>query len=395
MTQMIVDTDTHAIEARDVWTARMNPKWGDDIPHIKWDPKRRSDMWYLGDTALAGAGFPAVIARDEHGEPRRNPDYPRHVTRFNDLHPSAWDPSERVKVMDKFGIRAASLYPNLGFLGPDIYHAVPDAPLSFQLEIATAYNDWILDWERTAPGRFIPHACVPYWDLPTAIGEIERCAELGHKGFVLSGSPDLHGQRFMADPYWNPMWEALQAAGLPISFHAAGGGETGEYLRSRLAVEGYNSNLVRSTASAFLRCGMTAADLIMSGVLARYPRLRFVIVESGVGWIPFLLETLDEHARRYPVRGEHPEMTELPSVYFRRQVYANVWYEKVTPAMVEAIGADNLLFETDYPHNTCLLGTEIDESIESNLGGLDETTRDAILWRNADRLFGLSASVSA
>jgi predicted TIM-barrel fold metal-dependent hydrolase len=370
----------------------MNPKWGADIPHVKWDPRREADMWYLGDTPLAAAGFPAVIASDQSGKATRNPTYPHHVTRFADLHPSAWAPAERVKVMDEFGIRAASLYPNLGFLGPDIYHAVPGSPLSFQVEIASVYNDWILEWDRMAPGRFIPHACIPYWDMSSAIKEIERCAELGHKGFVMTGSPDLHGQPFMADSYWNPMWAALQASGAPVSFHAAGGGETGEYLRSRLAVEGYNCNLVRSTTTAFLRCGVTVADLLMSGVLARFPQLCFVIVESGVGWIPFLLETLDAHARRYPIAEERPEMTELPSYYFHRQVYSNVWYEKLTQSTIDAIGADNLMFETDYPHNTCLLGSEIDASIIQNLSAINSEAREKILWGNAERLFGLTGA---
>jgi predicted TIM-barrel fold metal-dependent hydrolase len=225
--------------------------------------------------------------------------------------------------------------------------------------------------------------------MQAAISEIERCAELGHKGFVITGSPDLHDQPFLADPYWNPMWEALQAAGLPISFHAAGGGETGDYICARLAVEGYNCNLVRSTAAAFLRCGITTADLLMSGVLARYPGLRFVVVESGVGWIPFLLEALDAHALRYPISRERPEMKELPSYYFHRQVYSNVWFEELSQSVVDVIGADNLMFETDYPHNTCLLGAEIHRSVSKNLAAIDEESREKILWRNAAALFRL------
>ena len=81
------------------------------------------------------------------------------------------------------------LYPNLGFVGPDIYRVIDGSPLEFQVEIASVYNDWIRDWERAEPTRFISLACIPYWDLPSAVKEVERCAEAGHHGFVMTGVP--------------------------------------------------------------------------------------------------------------------------------------------------------------------------------------------------------------
>lgn len=130
----------------------------------------------------------------------------------------------------------------------------------------------------------------------------------------------------------------------------------------RIEKEGWRGTLARLTTSFFLESGIGVADLLMSGVLARFPRLRFVSVESAIGWIPFLLESLDFHFKKYEPWVERPEFAAndlLPSDYFRRQVFANFWYEKLQPWHVEAIGTDNLLFETDYPHQTCLTGDEI------------------------------------
>jgi len=129
----------------------------------------------------------------------------------------------------------------------------------------------------------------------------------------------------------------------------------------------------------------------MSGVLERFPRLRFVSVESAIGWIPFLLESLDFHYKKYEPWLERSDINKdmLPSDYFHRQVYANFWFEQLEPWHLDAIGADNLLFETDYPHQTCLSGSEITDSIEAGLAGVSDEVRQKILWRNAASLFNL------
>ena len=93
---------------------------------------------------------------------------------------------------------------------------------------------------------------------------------------------------------------------------------------------GTDTTLAFTTCREFMRNGMTVAELLMSNILPRFPKLNFVSVESGVGWIPFVLESLDKHAQEVPDRREHPEYTELPSFYFHRQVYANCWYEHLT-----------------------------------------------------------------
>jgi predicted TIM-barrel fold metal-dependent hydrolase len=145
------------------------------------------------------------------------------------------------------------------------------------------------------------------------------------------------------------------------------------------------------TTSEFLKNGLTVADLLMSGILARFPKLNFASVETGVGWVPFVLESLDKHAIKYRVQDEHPEMTELPSFYFHRQVYANCWYEHLTDYHMEMIGADNILFETDFPHPTCLIGDEINDAIEVVTGALSKEDQEKILWKNATKLFKLDS----
>lgn len=397
----IIDTDSHAVEAADIWTSRMSrQKWGSNIPHVRYVAEEKSDMWFVGDVPIMPVGF-CVITDGGGGSVKRDEaTFPQFLTRYEDMHPAAYDPVQRASVMDAQGISVAVLYPNLGFVGPDIYRVVSDSPLEYQVEIAKAYNDWILDWERQVPGRFVPLACIPYWDIPSAVAEIERCADAGHHGFVMTGAPELHGEPMLPDPHWYPMWAAAEATGLPVSFHVGGAGgfvgaRHGSAERAnhpnvqRIAMQGTSAVRAFTTAASFLGNGVIIADLLMSGILPRFPTLKFIAVESGVGWIPFVLEALDFHAQQFDLRGERPEFEELPSFYFHRQVYANSWFERLTPYHIETIGAKNILFETDFPHPTCLINEEIDQAMDRAFAGITDEDRAKILWKNAFDLFQL------
>lgn len=131
--------------------------------------------------------------------------------------------------------------------------------------------------------------------------------------------------------------------------------------------------------------------MLLSGVLACYPDLRFVCVESGIGWIPFVLESADYHFIRSKVRENRPEFTMLPSEYFRRQVYANYWFERLESWHLDKLGTDHIMFETDLPHPTCLYGDEVMQAINRGLADQPIDVQEKILWRNAAALYGLDS----
>src|SRR5262249_2000547 len=158
-------------------------------------------------------------------------------------------------------------------------------------------NDWILSWPEQEPGRFIPLAVIPYWDLEGSIREIERCAELGAKGIVMTGKPQAHGCPILADRSWDDLWAAAQSNEQCVSFHIGPGGGNGEdmdiHKRMEILGPGQVSNFFN--AYLFLDNAKSAVDLLCSQVLERYPELMFSIVETGIGWAPFVLEALDEY----------------------------------------------------------------------------------------------------
>jgi predicted TIM-barrel fold metal-dependent hydrolase len=387
LNRIIIDSDAHVVEERDVFSSRLSAKHGDNIPRIKYWAERDADWWFVADTPVYSA-VGSVMQAGPDGEVVRRSNY-RFPSSYDDMHPSSYDPVERAKVMDQYGIRASTTYPWLGLTGPDAYKTIAGADTEFQMQVVSAYNDWIMTWPERAPGRFIPLACIPYWEIDYAVKEIERCAEMGIKGLVMSGKPQNHGCPVLADRSWDPVWAAAQDAGLSISFHAGGGGIFESRSDSRTELLGPEGISLFATTADFMQNAIAAIELILSGVLFRYPRLNFAIVESGAGWAPFVLETMDVHYKRYTPWKSRPELFSpdlLPSDLFNRQVYTNIWYEDAK----DHFTWNNLMFETDYPHPTSLDGREIAEAIDERLKGLAPEVLEDVLWRNAKRCFGLT-----
>jgi uncharacterized protein len=132
------------------------------------------------------------------------------------------------------------------------------------------------------------------------------------------------------------------------------------------------------------------SNLILSGMFDRHPDLKMVSVESGVGWIPFILEALDyEMFENAPT--ELAQLKKKPSEYFKSNLYATFWFENARnklPDLIEAVGEDNILFETDFPHPTCLYPSPL-KTVEDKMATLSPEARGKILGENARKLYRL------
>jgi predicted TIM-barrel fold metal-dependent hydrolase len=139
---------------------------------------------------------------------------------------------------------------------------------------------------------------------------------------------------------------------------------------------------------SFLENAKHVVDLLMSSVLPRFPTLQFVSVESGMGWVPFVLESLDQRFLKNRAYRSNPEYGDLlPSDYFRRQVSVNFWFEELQPFHLETVGLDRLLWETDFPHPKGYEEQSVEENLETIFGGQPEAVRRTILWDNPARLY--------
>jgi uncharacterized protein len=381
----IVDADTHLVEPPDLWTARMPSRWADMAPHVRWDEQHQEEAWFVGDQRLA-----PVAAAAQAGWSEYPPDHPR---RWADADPATWDPKLRLGRMDDYGIHAQVLYPNVALFNSAMLQEVDEAEV--QLATVQAYNDYQTEFASVAPDRFLPMTSLPFWDLAATLQEMQRCADAGHKGIVFSQDPSAFGLPGLTDRHWDPMWAAAQEMRLPVNFHIASG-DTSLLDRAGHPDNGPHANYASMGVSFFMGNARTIAQLTCGGICHRFPELAFVSVESGIGWIPFALDSLDWQWKNCGVHLEHPEYDLLPSEYFARQIYGCFWFERDTALFaIERLGADNVLFETDFPHPTSMspgpatAAVAPDVYIDEVFGGLPDDTLRKILHDNAARIYHL------
>jgi uncharacterized protein len=372
----IIDVDTHVTETPDVWTDRVPAHMRDAVPHVISDSSGRQ-WWALGDKRIASPGLSATASVGDMGN------WPKT---YDDMHPGAYNAKARLQYMDHMGIWAMVMYPNVGGFGSQQFLKLGDPAL--MLACVRAYNDWQTEWASADSRRLLPITSTPFWDVEATVQEVRRCATLGHKGILFTGEPQSLGQPLLGDPHWNPLWETAVELDLPVSFHVGSGDADFALQRDKVATYGRMTAFTDLSVHMLLRNGMQLSDLLLSGVLARYPQIKFVSVESGVGWIPFVLETLDYQFIGNRVRAERTDLEMLPSEYFARNVYACYWFEQTAPRrLLDKVGVDNIMFETDFPHPTSLYGDEVHERIHSGLSDCDPAVRRKILWENGQKLY--------
>lgn len=392
----IIDADTHVIEPPDLWTSRMSKaRWGDLIPHVRFESAPTSyvtaaddraepaaDTWFVGSTPLMKAAAPAMAGWHEH--------VPAHPMTLAEADPSCLDPSLRLAKMDEYGIHSAVLYPNIGIFVSAEYLGLAVDP-AYALDCVRAYNDYIAEeWIAVSSDRYLGMATLPFWDLDATRQEIDRCAALGHKGVIFTTQPENYGLPTLDDRHWDSLWAMAQDAGMAVNFHIGGG---------KLPPTGHPDNGVAANyalGSVLLYPSnmRTIGSLIFGGICHRFPRLNFVSVESGIGWIPAVLEAMEWQWHNAGVHREHPEYELTPTEYFKRQIYGCFWFEEAAAlAAIEQLGSKNFLYETDFPHPTSMspgpatIAVPPAEYVASTLGHLDEVALADLLHDNAARIY--------
>jgi predicted TIM-barrel fold metal-dependent hydrolase len=386
---LIIDVDTHVAEAADVWTARMSKKkWGDLVPEVRVADGK--ECWFVGSKNMGLVAASSIIRiNPETGERFRQPLGTEFHSGagFHELHPSSYDAAERLKAMDELGVHAAVVYPNLNLVVNDLHEASDDP--EYKIEIIRAYNDWLIEWSSVDPLRLLPTALVAYFDVNAAAEEIYRSKEIGHRGLVMTGVPQLHKMPPLADDYWAPMWKAAEDTHLSIGFHVGANEEImSKWVNpARLSAEGPLKMGARAVTEALLGNAAVLNDLLLSGVLPKYPDLKLVMVETGMGWVNFCLESADYHFDRYGVSAAHDEFTEPPSFYYRKQCYTTYWFEKMHSFHIDRLGANTIMFETDFPHSTSLERADVEWVVNEGLSMASDDAKEQILWRNAADLY--------
>ncbi len=301
------------------------------------------------------------------------------------VHRASFDPDARVSMLDSLGIHAQIMYPNVaGFGNQNFLKSSDEALRLISVEI---YNDALAEFQADTGERVFGMALLPWWNLDAAVKEIERAHANGLRGIVTCANPEEAGLPDMGTSDWDPIWATCSELNMPVNFHIGSSkGNMDFFGRAPWPSFGEERKLAVGSANLFMGNARTVGNLIYSGIPERFPNLKFVSVESGVGWLPFFLEILD-HQMTETAPNELADLSMSPSDYFRRQFFGCFWFERSTikPA-VDFLGSQCLLFETDFPHPTCLYPRD-DVSLMTALDGLDESDIRAILQDNAAKLY--------
>ncbi len=370
----VIDVDSHWTEPADLWTSRAPASLKDRTLRVERN-ERGVEQWVIEDGQVMGSvGYCSIRPDGSKSQGMIAFDT------YDEVHPGAIRVPERLDYMDEHGLTVQIVYPNvLGFAGSGVMRVEDETHRSF---CVTAYNDACGEMQAEGKGRLYPQAMLPFWDVPAAVRELERCQdELGLTGFVITDATESWGLTPLCDPQWDPLWDAAQQRGIPVNFHIGAGLITPRVWAS------YPPARLFAALSTMAQMGNMACltNLIYSGLLDRFPRLQFVSVESGIGWLPFLLESLDYQYHENGVT----DLELLPSEYFRRQIHGSFWFEKDPTDAIARLGEDNLMFETDFPHATCLY-PGVKEHIQASLGGLEPRVQRKLLYENAARIYGLT-----
>ncbi|HZQ35818.1 MAG TPA: amidohydrolase family protein [Dehalococcoidia bacterium] len=359
----IVSADCHVAEPPDLWETRIDGRFRSRLPRIEVDAS--GQKWSVVE------GHRPVRVRDLKLE---GEDLERSKA-------GSRDPEERLRDHARDGIDAEVIYPNRGLA----MWASPD-PL-MQAAMCRVWNDWAIELFRGYEQRMAPVAAVAPADVEGAVAEVQRAAKLGYRGVFLpvqplGTAPPTERRPGYHLPQFEPLWTAIEETGMPISFHVG----TGKDPRTASGNGGAVINYVVHALSTAIE---PVVQLCASGVLERHPRLRFVTVEAGIGWLAWTLWAADEgyHKHHWAVS---PRLPLLPSEYFKRQGWATFGDDPMgIDTMAYFGGAEKILWGNDYPHHE---GTwpHSAEVIERTMGHLPIVDRRKVLGLNAAKLYGFN-----
>ena len=434
----MISVDDHLIEPPSVWVDRLPAKYRDRGP--RWVTDDQGEAWHIDDqlrVVVNGSVVSAAFANEERPAPFQ-------PMAWSEIPASCWDPIARAEAMDLDRVLASLPFPNLpGFAGR-VFQNLKDKDLA--LLCIQAYNDWIIDeFAAAIPGRIIEVALIPMWDGELAAKEAERAISRGACSVSFSMAPHKVGFPPIHDEHWDPLFSVMSEAGLPISTHLGTGFEkdpglmvqdlhkkadsttAANELNAALGLIDNGSGRKRDLhpamgASIQLSGQECLIDWLTSGVFDRFPKLKVALSENGIGWIPAILQEADilvgytrnritspTDAENNPIldeegqqkakatidaRAERMQNMRLPTEVFRDHMYGCFIYDPLGLEMIDHIGVDNVMIETDFPHFTSRWPNSMEE-VEAGLLALDEDARQKILRGNAERVYKFKAAEPA
>jgi predicted TIM-barrel fold metal-dependent hydrolase len=381
---LVIDADSHWTEPHDLFTRVAPAAVRDRVPRV--EEVEGVPTWVFDGHVLGQATAAAVIGRDGN---KASADLGLNQWRIEDIHVGAYDPKVRLEVLDECGIDAQVIFPSTIGLGGQDLGMVEDQSLCRL--VVEMYNDQMAEIQADSGNRLLPMPLMPAWDVDACVAEAKRVGALGMRGVNMTSDPQDLGAPDLGDRAWDPFWEACTENHLPVHFHI-GASVTAMTFYGSYPWDSHpiDTKLAICGSLLFIGNARVVTNVILTGMFDRHPDLKMVSVESGVGWIPFILETLDyEMSENAP--DELAKLSKMPSEYFASNLYATFWFENnrnKLQDLIDAVGEDSILFETDFPHPTCLYPNPL-KTVHDKMATLSESAQKKIYGENARKLYRL------
>ena len=356
----VIDCDSHVMEPADLWQRYLEPAYRDRA--IRIEETDGVEKLVIGEKVvlervLAGLGGANIDRRKLFTEPHRY---------IDGCPPASYDPHERAKLLDSWGVDRGVLFPTIGIL------PFPEDDVDLASAYCRAYNTWQAEFFQTVPDRVVPIATVNWHDVDEAAKELDRCLALGFRGLFVP--PETIAGKSPGDSHFDPLWSRCEEAGIPGCLHVIVrfDGAAAPFAGWRTAALGPTFGFSLGATGQLIPA---LAALVLGGLFDRFENLKVVSVEAGCGFAAYLMDRLDEKHHFFRPLSMTP-LAERPSDYIRRNCYFVAEPEERTiSAMMDLVGEDHILWGSDYPH------------VDSRLDAAD-LMRESVKHESGKRLAG-------
>jgi predicted TIM-barrel fold metal-dependent hydrolase len=366
---ILVSVDDHLIEPPDMFVQHIAPRFKDRAPAVKRGTNG-AHHWQIEGQRAPGLGLNAVAGRPKE-------EYGFEPVSYEQVRKGCFDPDARIEDMNANGVLGSICFGSFpGFAGAR-FQKMQDKELA--LATIQAYNDWHFNaWCGKHPGRFIPLAMLPLWDVGLAVKELERMVRLGCHAVTFPENPAMIGLPSLHNECWEPLWGACEEHAVVVCCHIGSAGNA-PYPSDESPIDAWITSMPISIANA-------AADWLFARFWKRYPGLRMALSEGGIGWIPYFLERADFTYEQHGAWTRTTFGKEKPSDVFRRHFVTCFIDDEFGLRNRQDIGIDIICWEADYPHSDATW-PKSPENLWKAIRSLPSGDIDKITHRNAMAAF--------
>jgi predicted TIM-barrel fold metal-dependent hydrolase len=366
----LISVDDHLIEHPNVWQDRLPDAYKEAGPRII-ENESGQQLWKYEDRLSSNIGLNAVAGKDPT-------QFGMDPIRYDQMIPGCYDPGERLKDMDIDGVHSGLCFPTFPRFAGTTFNEGTDKELA--LLCSQAYNDFVLDeWSATNPDRLPPLVVLPFWDVEASAAEVYRTAAKGAKAITFPENPVPLGHPSFHSDHWEPLWNAIEETDLPVCLHFGTSRDipvTAPDAPDLVFISLMGTNSMKALA-----------DLCFSPVFHRHPTLKFSLSEGGIGWVPYILERMDDSWERHRFYQDVNQEVK-PSELFARNIWGCFITDDIGIKLRHEIGVDRLTWECDYPHSDSHW-PKSRAMVEEAFAGVPDEEVQAIVQTNAASLFKL------